>query len=153
MKRIILMLLLYCYTAGSFANVDHTPVDTLIADSAFAPANLDLRPFIYVLTADQQYLAPEQAAAMPFTRQENIFHNNPKNNGRVNNCWLRLTIKNQGDKALSCHLFSGWHDYMYWYSQSPGDKPRPLMQTGLMLDDGGVERWAHYAFADRKSVV
>jgi len=146
-KRIILMLLLYCYTAGSFANVDHTPVDTLIADTAFAPANLDLRPFIYVLTADQQHLTPEQAAAMPFTRQENIFHNNPKNNGRVNNCWLRLTIKNRGDKALSCHLFSGWHDYMYWYSQSPGDKPRPLMQTGLMLDDGGVERWAHYAFA------
>ena len=146
MKRIILMLLLYCYTAESFAIVDRTPVDTLITDTAFAPANMDLRPYISILANDNRHLTPAQVINMPFTRQEQVFHNYPKNNGRVNDCWLRLTVKNESARMLSSKLFSGWHDYMYFYSQAPGDTPRLLMQTGLMLDDGGVERWNHYAF-------
>jgi two-component system, LytTR family, sensor kinase len=145
-KRIILMLLLYCYTAESFANTDRTPVDTLITDTSFAPANMDLRPYINVLSDDNQHLTMTQVSQLPFIHQENLFHNNPKNNGRVNNCWLRFTIKNQSNKTLSCQLFSGWHDYMYWYMQAPADTPQLLMQTGLMLDNGGVERWNHYAF-------
>ncbi|HEY9259966.1 7TM-DISM domain-containing protein, partial [Chitinophaga sp.] len=146
MKRIILMLLLYCYTAESFANTDRTPVDTLITDTTFAPANMDLRPYINVLTDDNQHLTVAQVSQLPFTHQDKLFHSNPKNNGRVNNCWLRLTVKNHNNTAISCQLFSGWHDYMYWYMQAPGDTPQLLMQTGLMLDNGGVERWNHYAF-------
>ncbi|MBO9731815.1 MAG: histidine kinase [Chitinophaga sp.] len=146
MKRIILMLLLYCYTAESFANTDRTPVDTLITDSSFAAANMDLRPYISTLISHHQSFTAAQVSEQTFVHQAGIFHNNPKNNGRVNDCWLRLTIKNQSNKPLLCQLFSGWHDYMYWYSQAPGDIPQLLMQTGLMLDTGGVERWNHYAF-------
>lgn len=35
---------------------------------------------------------------------------------------------------------------MYWFSQSPGDTPQHLISTGLMLDNGNVERWNHYGF-------
>lgn len=146
MKRIILMLLLYCYTAESFANVDRTPVDTLITDATFAPASMDLRPYINIISDEQQQLTIAQVSRLTFHHNETVFHNYPKNNGQVNNCWLKLTIKNQYNKPLSYRLFSGWHDFMYWYSQAPGNSPQLLMQTGLMLDNGGVERWHHYAF-------
>ncbi|WP_158266908.1 histidine kinase [Chitinophaga niastensis] len=146
MKRIFLMLLLYCYTAESFAITDRAPVDTLIADHTFAPVNMDLRPYINTLADNNGSLTIQQVTQSSFTHEEQLFHDYPKNNGRVNNCWLRLRVKNESDKALSCLLFAGWHDYMYWYVQPPGDTCQQLIQTGLMLDNGGVERWNHYAF-------
>ncbi|MFY0253258.1 histidine kinase [Chitinophaga sp. 30R24] len=145
MKRIILMLLLYCYTAESFATTERPSSDTLVTDSAFAPVSMDLRPYISTLIDDKNFTVT-QVSQLPFTQHPNLFHDNPKNNAQINNCWLKLVAKNEGNKPLSSLLFAGWHDFMYWYVQTPLHTPELVIQTGLMLDNGGVERWNHYAF-------
>nr|WP_295869073.1 histidine kinase [uncultured Chitinophaga sp.] len=145
MKRIIiLMLLLYCYAVGALA-VNPAP-DTLIAKDDFAASALDLRPYINSLSDPEGHLTVQQVAHLPFTSSPQYFHNFKKNNGQVNNCWFRLQIKNEGSDSLSAILFAGWHDFMYWYVKPPGDSATLLMQTGLMYDKGGVERWDHYGF-------
>lgn len=145
MKRIIiLMLLLYCYTAGALA-LNPTP-DTLIAKDGFAASALDLRPYINSLSDPEGHLTIQQVVHLPFTAAPQLFHNYKKNNGQVNNCWFRLQVKNEGSDSLSAILFAGWHDFMDWYEKPPGDTPVLLMQTGLMYDKGGVERWDHYGF-------
>ncbi|CAL1520850.1 histidine kinase [Chitinophaga sp. MM2321] len=146
MKRIFLMLLLYCYTTGAFAITRYTFIDTLTTNTTFAPVNLDARPYLQVLTDKTGELTIQQVAQLPFARNGELFHNYKKNNGSENNCWLRLYIKNEGAQEMSAILFAGWHDYLYWYEQAPGDTSRLLMQTGLMVDKGGVERWDHYGF-------
>ncbi|HVI44551.1 MAG TPA: histidine kinase [Chitinophaga sp.] len=145
MKRVVLLLALL-YTAHSFATKSYTPVDTLVTDSVFATANMDLRPYMASLADREGQLTIREAAHLPFVHHDGIFHNYKKNNGRVNNCWLRLRIRNTSNKELSATMFAGWHDYMYWYVQPPGDSSHLLMKTGLMLDIGGVERWDHYGF-------
>lgn len=147
MKRIILlMLLLYCYTAGAFAITQRTPPDTLIAKEVTAAPDLDLRPYMNSLSDKEGHLTIQQVVHRPFIHNPGLFHNYKKNNGQVNNCWLQLQIKNDGNSQLSAILFAGWHDYMYWYTKAPEDSTTLLMQTGLMLDKGGVERWDHYGF-------
>ncbi|MDQ0105693.1 signal transduction histidine kinase [Chitinophaga terrae (ex Kim and Jung 2007)] len=142
MKRIILMLLLCIYTAEAFANVDRPPIDTLVTDANFAPAKMDLRPYIAVSADEKSTLWPPEN----FQHQNHIFHPGIKNNGQVNDYWLKLVVKNTSSKALSYRFFTGWHDCMYWYRQPAGQPMQQLMATGLMIDDGGVERWHHYAF-------
>ncbi|NML35923.1 histidine kinase [Chitinophaga sp. G-6-1-13] len=145
MKRIIiLMLLLYCFTAGALA-FNPTP-DTLTAKEGFAASALDLRPYISSLSDQEGHLTIQQVVHLPFTATPQLFHNYKKNNGQVNNCWFRLQVKNEGSDSLTAILFAGWHDFMDWYEKSPGDTPVLLMQTGLMYDKGGVERWDHYGF-------
>lgn len=146
MKRIILVLLLYCYSAESFAVTDRAPSDTLIADATFSLVKMDLLPYIQVLSGNDQYPGIAQVSRLPFSRQERIFHNYTRNNGQVNDSWLKLIIKNTSGQPLSAVFFTGWHDFMYWFSQSPGDTPQHLISTGLMLDNGNVERWNHYGF-------
>ncbi len=138
------MLLLYCYSVGALA-LNPAP-DTLIAKDDFAASALDLRPYINSLSDQEGHLTIQQVVHLPFTSSPQYFHNFKKNNGRVNNCWFRLQVKNEGSDSLSAILFAGWHDFMYWYEKAPGDTPLLLMQTGLMYDKGGVERWDHYGF-------
>ncbi|NLR65205.1 histidine kinase [Chitinophaga varians] len=146
MKRIIiLMLLLYCYTTGALA-LDPTP-DTLTVKDGFAASALDLRPYINSLSDPEGHLTIQQVVHLPFTAAPQLFHNYKKNNGQVNNSWFRLQVKNEGTDTLSAILFAGWHDFMDWYEKSPGDTAALLMQTGLMYDKGGVERWDHYGFS------
>ncbi|MGN7821958.1 histidine kinase [Chitinophaga sp. 22536] len=146
MKRIIiLMLLLYCYTTGALA-LDPTP-DTLTVKDGFAASALDLRPYINSLSDPEGHLSIQQVVHLPFTAAPQLFHNYKKNNGQVNNSWFRLQVKNEGTDTLSAILFAGWHDFMDWYEKSPGDTAALLMQTGLMYDKGGVERWDHYGFS------
>lgn len=136
------MLLLYIYTAEAFANVDRPPIDTLVTDASLAPAKMDLRPYIAVSADEESSLWPPEN----FQHQNHIFHSGIKNNGQVNDCWLKLVVKNTSNETLSYRFFTGWHDCMYWYRQPAGQPIRQLMTTGLMIDDGGVERWHHYAF-------
>ncbi|NSL89693.1 histidine kinase [Chitinophaga sp. Mgbs1] len=146
MKRIILMLLLYCYATGTFAIAERSPHDTLVVTSGTVAADTDLRPYVYSLTDKNNNLTIAQVADRSFSRNDHLFHGNKKNNGRVNNCWMQLHIRNQGSIPLSSIVFAGWHDFMYWYEKAVADTPRLLMATGLMLDKGGVERWNHYGF-------
>ncbi|RFS24027.1 hypothetical protein DVR12_09090 [Chitinophaga silvatica] len=136
------MLLLFFYTAGAFANVNLTPIDTLTTDSTFAVAKMDMRPYVTVSVSESNNDLPPEV----FQYQPEIFHDSPQNNGQVNDCWLRLIVKNTSKQDVSYRFFAGWHDYMYWFFQLPGQPVQQLSATGLMLDNGGVERWNHYAF-------
>nr|WP_246485183.1 histidine kinase [Chitinophaga qingshengii] len=98
------------------------------------------------LSDPKGHLTIQQVVHLPFTTTPQLFHDYKKNNGQGNNCWFRLQIKNNGKDTLQAILFAGWHDFMYWYEKPPGDTATLLMQTGLMYDKGGVERWDHYGF-------
>lgn len=138
------MLLLCYYTTVTFAQ--RPAEQTLVIDTGFEASRLDLRPFILSLENKEEQLTIREVSQMAFSKNNQIFHNYKKNNGRVHDCWLRLHVVNTGNKDSSYSFFAGWHDYMYWYMQPANDTPYLLMATGLMLDKGGVERWDHYGF-------
>ncbi len=140
------MLLLYCYTAGTFAINPRQQADTLVTSLAPALLKLDLRPYTGVYANQHGKMGIQDVSRMSFSRNDAAFHDAQRNNGRSNNCWLQLHVKNTGTNPIDYTFFAGWHDYMYWYVQTPGSEPQLLMQTGLMLDRGGVERWDHYGF-------
>ncbi|MFB6457758.1 histidine kinase [Chitinophaga sp. Hz27] len=146
MKRSMLLLLLLFITAAALANNRVIPPDTLTIEPSAAPVSIDLRPFAGSLTDSSGELGIQDVIHQSFNINNALFHSAPRNNSRVNNCWLKFSIHNPGNVAAPWLLFTGWHDFMYWYEQIPGDSPRLLMQTGLMLDKGGVERWNNYGF-------
>ncbi|WP_146616141.1 histidine kinase [Chitinophaga dinghuensis] len=147
MKRILLMLLLFSFTASATLANNRIPLpDTLTIEASAAPIVVDMRPYAATLEDVNGTLNISQVVHQSFSQNKDLFHANPRNNKRQNNCWLKFTIHNPGNNMAYWLLFAGWHDFMYWYVQSPTDTPKLMMQTGLMLDRGGVERWNHYAF-------
>lgn len=140
-KRICLMLLLCCYFIGTFAQIQAE--DTLAIDLGAAPDKLDVRPYIYSLEDNGKQLTVAQLSQLAFTKNSQLFHQQKKSNSSTHNCWLKLHVKNTGNKDTSLIFFTGWHDYLYWYVQS-GKDWQLLTQTGLILDNGGVERWERF---------
>ncbi|MBV7528922.1 histidine kinase [Chitinophaga sp. sic0106] len=147
MKRILLLMFLCCCTAAiTFATNRSALPDTLTIEPSAAPVAIDLRPYIGSLEDATGNLSIDAVPQLPFYTNNQLFHAAPRNNSKPNNCWLKINIKNPGNTNASWLLFTGWHDFMYWYQQAPGKMPGLLMQTGLMLDRGGVERWNNYGF-------
>jgi hypothetical protein len=120
--------------------------DTLVADFENLPSRIDLRPYISSLEDNGGQLTLQQVLSSSFTRNDQLFHEQKKNSGKVHNCWLKLHVRNTGTKDSVLTLFAGWHDYMYWYAQDYTSNYRLLMTTGLMKDNANVERWEHYGF-------
>jgi two-component system LytT family sensor kinase len=143
-NRICLLLLLFCYSSGVLAQ--QSPEDTLVLDLGAAPSRTDLRPYLYSLDDRNGTLTLPQVLQQPFARNAQLFHPAKKNNRSVHNWWMKLHIRNNGRHDSSLTLFTGWHDYMYWYAQDANGGFALLTQTGLMLDKGGVKRWERYGF-------
>lgn len=145
MIRIYLLFLLFCYSINASASM---PVkDTLVADFDHLPSAVDLRPYAMSLEDKGGLLTPQQIASASFNHNYHLFHVEKKHIGKGNNCWLKLHVKNTGHHDSVLTLFTGWHDHMSWYVQDTvGSNLRLLMQTGLMRDHGGVQRWEHYGF-------
>jgi two-component system LytT family sensor kinase len=142
--RIHLLLLLFCYSIDVFGAIPAK--DTLTADFDNLPSRIDLRPYISSLEDPVGKLTLQQVLSSAFTHNIQLFHDQKKNSGKVHNCWLQLHVRNTGSKDSVLTLFTGWHDYMYWYAQDPSGNYRQLMATGLMQDNANVERWEHYGF-------
>ncbi|GAA0533164.1 histidine kinase [Chitinophaga japonensis] len=148
MNRICFLLLYVCYSTSTFAQLPAE--DTLTLDLGAPPPSVDLRSYIYSLEAQEdQPLSLQQAASRRFTHDPQLFHTDKRNNGRDHDLWLKLHVRNTGLKDSSLTLFTGWHDYMYWYAAAADGTYTLLSQTGLMLDKGGVERWERYGFPVR----
>lgn len=145
MIRIYLLFLLFCYSINTSASI---PVkDTLVADFEHLPSAVDLRPYVMSLEDKGGLLTPQQIASASFNHNYHLFHVEKKHIGKGNNCWLKIHVKNAGRHDSVLTLFTGWHDHMSWYVQDTiGSNLRLLMQTGLMKDRGGVQRWEHYGF-------
>jgi two-component system, LytTR family, sensor kinase len=143
--RIYSLLVLVCYsiTASGF---QRTGTDTLAADFNHLPAGIDLRPYMQSIEDAGVELTPRQISVLPFRNNNALFHDNKKYYGKGHDCWLRLSVRNTGTHEAALTLFTGWHDYMYWYAADSTGNLQLLGQTGLMLDNGGVERWDHYGF-------
>ncbi|GAA3947892.1 hypothetical protein GCM10022209_50740 [Chitinophaga oryziterrae] len=120
--------------------------DTLKADFGNLPSRIDLRPYLSSLEDNGGQLTLQQVLSSSFTRNDQLFHEQKKNSGKVHNCWLKLHVRNTGTKDSVLTLFAGWHDYMYWYAQDYSGNYHLLMTTGLMQDNANVERWEHYGF-------
>lgn len=144
MIRIHILLLLFCYSINALGGIPAK--DTLKADFDNLPSRIDLKPYLLSLEDKGGRLTLQQVLSSAFTRDNQLFHDQKKNNGKVHNCWLKLHVQNTGTKDSVLTLFAGWHDYMYWYGQDAAGNYRLLMQTGLMLDKSNVERWEHYGF-------
>lgn len=144
MIRIHILLLLFCYSIDVFGGM---PIkDTLVADFGNLPSRIDLRPYLSSLEDNGRQLTLQQVLSSSFTRNDRLFHEQKKNSGKVHNCWIRLHVRNTGAKDSVLTLFTGWHDYMYWYAQDYSRNYHLLMTTGLMQDNANVERWEHYGF-------
>lgn len=144
MIRIHILLLLFCYSIDVFGGMPTK--DTLVADFENLPSRIDLRPYLSSLEDNGGQLTLQQVLSSSFTRNDQLFHEQKKNSGKVHNCWLKLHVRNTGTKDSVLTLFAGWHDYMYWYAQDYSGNYRLLMTTGLMQDNANVERWEHYGF-------
>lgn len=144
MIRIHILLLLFCYSIDVFGGMPTK--DTLKADFGNLPSRIDLRPYLSSLEDDGGQLTIQQVLSSSFTSNDQLFHEQKKNSGKVHNCWLKLLVRNTGTKDSVLTLFAGWHDYMYWYAQDYSGNYRLLMTTGLMQDNANVERWEHYGF-------
>lgn len=144
MIRIHILLLLFCYSIDVFGGMPTK--DTLVADFRNLPSRIDLRPYLSSLEDNGGQLTLQQVLSSSFTRNDQLFHEQKKNSGKVHNCWLKLHVRNTGTKDSVLTLFAGWHDYMYWYAQDYTSNYRLLMTTGLMQDNANVERWEHYGF-------
>lgn len=146
MNRFCFLLLFLCYSTGTFAQ--QPAEDTLALDLAAPPGSTDLRPYISSLEEkNKQPPYPlSQLLQQRFTRNPQLFHNSKQNNKREHAFWMKLTLRNTGHLDSSLTLFAGWHDYMYWYVANADGTLLLLTQTGLMQDQGDVERWEHYGF-------
>ncbi|MVT44136.1 hypothetical protein GO495_26310 [Chitinophaga oryziterrae] len=144
MIRIHILLLLFCYSIDVFGGMPTK--DTLKADFGNLPSRIDLRPYLSSLEDNGGQLTLQQVLSSSFTRNDQLFHEQKKNSGKVHNCWLKLHVRNTGTKDSVLTLFAGWHDYMYWYAQDYSGNYHLLMTTGLMQDNANVERWEHYGF-------
>jgi hypothetical protein len=120
--------------------------DTLVADFDNLPSRIDLRSYVSSLEDNGGQLTLQQVLSSSFTRNNQLFHEQKKNSGKVHNCWLKLHVQNTGTKDSVLTLFAGWHDYMYWFAQDHSGSYHLLMATGLMLDNANVQRWEHYGF-------
>lgn len=146
MIRIYSLLLLICYSFTASGFQRQAANDTLSVDFSNLQASLDLRPYVQSREDNGEQLTPQQTILQPFSHNRALFHNNKRHNGKGHDCWLRICIRNTGNKDSVLTLFAGWHDYMHWYVQNAGAPPLLLVQTGLMLDRGNVSRWEHYGF-------
>lgn len=144
MIRIHILLLLFCYSINVFGGMPTR--DTLVADFDNLPSRIDLRSYVSSLEDNGGQLTLQQVLSSSFTRNNQLFHEQKKNSGKVHNCWLKLHVQNTGTKDSVLTLFAGWHDYMYWFAQDHSGSYHLLMATGLMLDNANVQRWEHYGF-------
>lgn len=145
MSRFFFLLLFFCYSTVTFAQ--QPAEDTLALDLGAPPGVTDLRPYISSLEekGDQRY-SLQELPHQRFTRTPQLFHSEKRNNRSGHAFWMRLTVRNTGKLDSSLTLFTGWHDYMYWYVAAPDGTLSRLSQTGLMLDQGKVNRWERYGF-------
>ncbi len=145
-KRICFLLLFFCYTTSVIAQP--AAKDTLLIDLGAPPASVDLRPYMTVVETTGQVLSLQQVQDRPFTPQQQSLPAWQKahKNHRVWDCWLKVSIRNTGTKDSTLTLFTGWHDYMYWYVAGSNGAWTPLSHAGLMLDKDDVGRWERYGF-------
>lgn len=144
MTRSILTLLLFCCTLSSYSRT--ALEDTLITTFDTPLQGIDLRSHLGVLRNSNTGYTIQDVTRMPFHTDTGVFHGNRKNNSSINDVWLRLTVRNNGNSDSSAVLFTGWHDYMYWYTPDETGKYTLQSQTGLMQDNGGIERWDNFVF-------
>ena len=144
MIRIYLLLLLFCYSVNTLGGIPAK--DTVTADFGHLPSPVDLRPYLTSLDDPRGQLTLQQVLSESFTRNDLLFHQQKKNNGKGHNCWMKLHVRNTSASDSVLTLFAGWHDYMYWYGQNASGNYDLLTKTGLMQDNDNVERWEHYGF-------
>ncbi|WP_295127134.1 histidine kinase [uncultured Chitinophaga sp.] len=145
MTRLLFSLLLFCCTVQAYAGSTLEEKFITVFDTPLQ--GVDLRNKIGVL--ERKGGGPytiHEVAQLPFKEDTNVFHGNKRNNNGVKDIWLKLTVHNNGSRDSSALLFTGWHDYMYWYEPNNRGEYSLRNETGLMLDKAGIERWDHFAF-------
>ncbi|UYQ92529.1 histidine kinase [Chitinophaga horti] len=106
----------------------------------------DLRHQLGVLKSQGDRYTIQEVVQLPFGKDTSVFHAGRTINDGTNDVWLKLTVHNNTTLDSSGFVFAGWHDYMYWYEPGSNGQYTLRAQTGLMMDNAGVERWNHYAF-------
>lgn len=140
----LLSFLLFCCSLLPFTAA--TAQDTLAVDFTSPVNGRDLRLVTGVYHDEDGAFNMQDLASLPFENDTSVFHPRTRPLYHVNNIWLKLTVKNTGAADTSLWFFTGYHDEMEWFTPDGDGGYHSLVRTGLMTDNGNVERWGHYAF-------
>lgn len=142
--RFLFIFLLFCSSLLSLTRA--TAQDTLAIDFTGPADRLDLRAFTGVYHDRDEAFNMQDFGSMPFAADTAVFHIHKRPLHHVNNIWLKFTIRNTGATDTTLYLFTGYHDEMEWFTPGANGSYNRTVHTGLMIDDGNVERWGRYAF-------
>lgn len=139
-NRLVFTCLLFC--CALHHSVNAVAQDTLAIDFNAPVCGPDLRAHVQVFRGSPDIETPAGIPAEAFQYDTSVFHSRKKALTSVNDLWLRLNIRNTGDKTRTLYFFTGWHEQLTWFPPAPHQP----VATGLMIDRRGVQRWDRSAF-------
>lgn len=143
-NRSLFTFLLFCCSLIPVIHV--TAQDTLAIDFTGPVNGIDLRTRVGVYHDKYEAFSMEDFASMPFGIDTALFHADKRQLRQVNSVWLKLSVRNTGTGDSTLYFFTGYHDEMEWFIPREDASYALAMHTGMMIDNGDIERWSHYAF-------